>query len=280
MRAFTLIGCAILVLGLAASAWALEEAGRVTELRGSVQATHSNGQMEALKPNAAVYIGDKIATGPTGRVRILFLDDSVLTLSAKTRIEINQLVYKPKENLRSSVFSLFEGTLKAAVGGWFSDSTSETQWQLRTPTAVAGVRGTSLVGQVNSNGSSTFTGLSGLVSVTALVDANGKIVMLQPNFFTVVKPGGVPSNPTLLDAAALQALLESLLFPENPLDPWDDSVWESQGLHETQIFLTPEALALLMAAITDQTGNYDNPADWVFQEPPAMTSVSIHIKLP
>jgi len=280
MKAITMFGCLALILGLAVPAWALDEAGRVTEVQGTVQALHNDGQADLLKLNAKVYVGDRIQTGPSGRVTMLFLDDSVLTLAPKTKIEINSLVYKPKENLRNSVFSLVEGKLKAVVGGWFSETGQETQWQLRTPTAVAGVRGTSLVAEVGGNGGSTFAGLSGVIGVTALVDAQGHIVALQANYYMVVPPGGMPSQATVLDAAALQALLDSLQFTDTSLDQRDDGVWEGQGLHLTQLYLTPEALAVLMGEVLGQGGSFDNPGDVVFQEPAALTTIKLHVVIP
>jgi len=280
MKAITTLGCLALILGLAVPAWALDEAGRVTEVQGTVQALHSDGQADLLKLNAKVYVGDRIQTGPSGRVTILFLDDSVLTLAPKTKIEINSLVYKPKENLRSSVFSLVEGKLKAVVGGWFSETGQETQWQLRTPTAVAGVRGCSLVAEVGGDGGSTFAGLSGVVAVTALVDAQGHVLALQANYFVVVPPGGLPGQATVLDAAALQALLKDLQFTDTSLDQRDGEVWEGQGLHLTQLYLTPEALAVLMGEVLAREGSLDNPAEVVFQEPAAMTTVKLHVILP
>ncbi len=280
MKAITILGCLALALGLAVPAWALDPAGRVTEIKGTVQALHSDGRADILKLNAAVYVGDRIQTGPSGRVTMLFLDDSVLTLASKTKIEINALVYKPKENLRSSVFSLVQGKLKAAVGGWFSGTGEETQWQLRTPTAVAGVRGTSFVAEVGSDGGSAFAGLSGVIAIMALVDAEGHIVLLQANYYIVVPPGGLPSGATLLDAAALQALLDDLQFPDTSLDQRDGEVWDGQGLHLTLLYLTPEALALLMAEISGQEDSFDNPGDVVFQEPPNMTEVKLHVIVP
>jgi hypothetical protein len=280
MKTITILGGLALILGLAVPAWALDEAGRVTEVQGTVQALHSDGQADILKLNAKVYVGDRIQTGPSGRVTMLFLDDSVLTLASKTKIEINSLVYKPKENLRCSVFSLVEGKLKAAVGGWFSETGQENQWQLRTPTAVAGVRGTSLVAEVGGNGASSFAGLSGVVAVSALVDAQGHIVALQANNFVVVPPGGLPGQATVLDAAALQALLDEFQFTNDSQDQRDDGVWEAKGLHLTQLYLTPEALGTMMGDILGQGDDFDNPADVIFQEPAAMTTMEIHVVLP
>jgi len=286
MKAMKMFGCLALVLGLMVSALparALEEAGRVTEIEGTVQAVHADGQSDLLKLDAKVYVGDRVQTGPKGKARVLLRDDSLLTLASNTRIEINELVYKPQQNLRSSVFSLFEGKMMSVVGGWFSGAEEKSHWEVRTPTAVAGVRGTTLVTEVQGSGKdarSTFAGLSGLIGVRALADAQGRIISLQPNYFTTVPAGSLASDAAVLDPAMLQELLAGFEFSENSLDQRGDQVRQSQGVQSTMIYLTPEALAMLLGEVLSEEGQWDNPADLIFNEPPDLTSVKIRIQMP
>src|SRR4030042_4202170 len=287
MKVLTSLGCLTLAvaLGLASGpARALEPAGTVAEIEGSAQATHTDGQSEALALNATVYVGDRIATGPRSRVSLLLQDDSLLTLAPGTKLEINELVYKPQQSLRRSVFSLVQGSMMAVVGGWFSSSVEEAQWEVRPPTAVAGVRGSSLVADVQNTGgrsTSTVASLGGLIGVQALVDPTGKIVLLQPNYFTVVPQGGLPSDAQMLDADMLQELLNSLIFSQSALDQRGDQFRNTQGLQATTIYLTPEALASLLGVVLSQgTTHWEDPSQVIFQEPAPLTPVSIRVVMP
>lgn len=285
MRFFRILGGLALGLGLALAAAAPraeELAGKVTEVEGAVQALHPDGRAEPLALNAPVYLGDRISTATKSRVCILLNDDSLITLGPNTKLEINALVYKPRQS-RSSIFSLVQGSLMAVVGGWFSAEAGEAQWEVRTPTAVAGVRGSSLVVDVPDEGqkpSTTVAGLGGLIGVQALVDPSGKIVLLQPNFFTVVPEGGPPGDAQILDAAMLQDLLSDFNFTLSSLDQRGDDFRNSQGVQATTVYLTPQALASLLGLGLSDQMNFGDPSQLIFQEPPALTPVRIRVIMP
>ena len=283
MKVWSGFGCLVLALGLVLASGpvrGLETAGTVTEIEGQAQATHTDGQSESLALNAPVYLGDRLSTGPQSRVSILLQDDSLLTLAPGTRLEINELVYKPQQNRRSSVFSLVQGSLMAVVGGWFGTSAEESQWEVRTPTAVAGVRGSSLVVDVPNPRATTVAGLSGLIGVQALVDPTGKITLLQPNYFTVVPQGGLPSGAQVMNEALLRQLLEGFTFSQSSLDLRGNEFRDSQGMQVTTIYLTPEALANLLGVALPQGTNWEDPSQIIFQEPAPFTPVKIRVVIP
>jgi hypothetical protein len=113
------------------------------------------------------------------------------------------------------------------------------------------------------------------------VDPTGKIVLLQPNYFTVVPQGGLPSGAQLLDDAMLQELLSGFSFSQWSLDLRGNDFRNSQGLQATTIYLTPEALASLLGVVLSQgTTHWEDPSQVIFQEPAPLTPVSIRVVMP
>ncbi len=146
-RALTTIMAALTAAALALSlfaanfARAAEAVGEVTEVTGTVEVIRTSGSAkEKAKYKLPIYAGDEVATGGDGRVKIHLTDDSVLALSPGTRMRVDSHVVKTQEQARTSTISLLKGTVLTLVGKVFSGSGSN--YEVKTPTAVAGVRGT------------------------------------------------------------------------------------------------------------------------------------------
>ena len=128
------------VLLLADVATALDWVGKITESQGQVSIIRS-GQTLARLGSGGVLPGDEIVTGPSSRAKIWFKDNSQITLSEKSRFKVDALEYNEGVN-RKSVFTLVSGKARALVGGWFSPTTPELQYQIHALSTTAGVRGT------------------------------------------------------------------------------------------------------------------------------------------
>ncbi|GAB4300493.1 MAG: hypothetical protein Kow0090_15990 [Myxococcota bacterium] len=118
-----------------------EPIGRISELYGKASVIRGGSQTEELSYKSRIYQNDRITTGADGRVKILFSDDSVMAIGANTDITITEFIYKPAEKEQKSSFSLLKGKALAFVGRLFR--TAQAKYEIKTPTAVAGVRGTS-----------------------------------------------------------------------------------------------------------------------------------------
>ncbi len=270
----------VLVTGL--SALAAEQAGRITEMEGSVRIMRADGEVEIVGLNSEVYVGDLVQTSRVGRCTILFLDESLLNLSPNTQIKIDEMVYKPEESYRSSIFNLITGTVKGVVGGWFSDDEDLSKYEVKTPTAVAGVRGTSFVATVTTDPdgtrSTTIAGLSGgMIAVWALIDPQGRIY-LMPNQFSIIKEGQLPTNPMIITDDMLRDLMESLIYINTSLEDRAKVVRDTLGMRRVRIYLTPEALANLMQTAMGPANTEDDPSKLIFQEPPPFTPVIIRVQ--
>ncbi|MBA4396318.1 MAG: hypothetical protein C0394_02855 [Syntrophus sp. (in: bacteria)] len=133
LRLVILLGF-MLILGLPFCADAAP-VGKVTYLEGNVDVTPTGGKAQALKLNDPVNLGDILRTKSRSRVEVTFTDGNVLRLAESTRLKVTQ--YAPGEN-QKSYLNLFRGKTQSIVGALKKGS----QYEIHTPTAICGVRGT------------------------------------------------------------------------------------------------------------------------------------------
>jgi len=96
-----------------------------------------------VKLREDVYFKDVIETQVISRAKALFEDDSILTVGENSRVEVNEFIYDPANNQRSTILRLFQGKARALVGKLFAGLGSK--FEVHTPTAVAAARGTYFV---------------------------------------------------------------------------------------------------------------------------------------
>jgi len=130
-RALGLI-CAAGILLCAATAMAKDDVATVVAVRGKTIIDRNKLVLEA-KVKDPVLLVDTISTGDTSRAKLLFVDDSVLTMGEKSKVVIKEFVYS-KEKGGKSIFNLIDGKMKSVVG--------KAGFEVHTPTAVAAARGT------------------------------------------------------------------------------------------------------------------------------------------
>lgn len=137
---FTAIFAALLLA--AGTASAADPIGTASIVQGTAKVRRGGPQAAwaALKPGDAVFQGDRIKT-ENGSVRLIFNDQSSMSLAPRSELELNEFVYKPK-SARRSFFSLWSGKIKAKVSKVLQ---GENDVRVATPTAVAGVRGTEFI---------------------------------------------------------------------------------------------------------------------------------------
>jgi phage tail protein X len=113
--------------------------GVVTYVAGSASLTPHNGKSKTkLTSNTIVYPGDKLETGPKGRVEIIVNSESVMRLGENTRLVLERF-RQPEKKQKPTSIQCLAGTFWTKVRH-FKDKVS--RFELELPTAVAGVHGT------------------------------------------------------------------------------------------------------------------------------------------
>lgn len=115
-----------------------KQVGVVSEMSGSVIAVNQKRVSRKLGEGYPVYLGDKVITGETGKVRLKMIDDAILDLRCYSIMVIE--AYALNTSKSTSILNLLQGSLKKVTGkiGKFTNDV----YQLRTPVANIGVRGT------------------------------------------------------------------------------------------------------------------------------------------
>ena len=115
-----------------------ESIGIVTAVNGQITVISSGGT-QAVVEGTRVFLGDRFETGDNSGVKIIFNDDTLISLGANANFEITEFVYTP--TTRKSLSNLIKGKVKAIIQD-FPGGDSEVEFA--TPNAVAGIKGTTL----------------------------------------------------------------------------------------------------------------------------------------
>jgi hypothetical protein len=209
------------ILALPAPALA---SARVTYLQGTVHSGNTDaGPWQPLQKGMTVTANKFIKTGKKGYVELTLPDRSIVRLAPGTLFEIEESLF-PKNKPRRFSARLFLGKIWARVSQKFGSQSGS--FNTRTPTAVAGVRGTVYDLRAAADNSTDIRVHTGRVAVgPPLVVAGGqKEEISWPQQVTEQKweeiilgklqklhiaPDGKPGTPTSFD-------------PEIEKDEWTD----------------------------------------------------------
>lgn len=121
---------------------------------------------EATSGGKTLVMGDKLAvgadvrTGANGRVRLRFVDGSMLVVSDASQVRIEQFDRSTASAGRAAVMLLDVGLVGQKV-----TPSANGSWKVRTPTAVTAVRGTEFTVEVDSEQQTAVNVQSGRVDV-------------------------------------------------------------------------------------------------------------------
>ena len=191
-----LIWSLIVLAALVQPVWAAERAGEVVSRVGAPEVKRNNA-WGPLAMGDAIEVGDRIRTG-TGRVKVLLLDDTVLTLDQNTEMTISQHLFRPQQKSRQGTFTLWSGRIKALVGSFLGES----DVRIKTPTAVAGVRGTHFVVEVVPEKAADAEGASGTGS------GYSRVTVLEGKVILENEAGKLELDKSMLGALGLGGIVE------------------------------------------------------------------------
>lgn len=99
-----------------------------------------------VKLNDNVSMGDIVRTKSDGKAEITFKDDTTVRLAPETRMKIDEYVFNPDNSRKTGALGLFRGKVRAVVSktkaGIIPVGISSSSFNINTPTAIAGVKGT------------------------------------------------------------------------------------------------------------------------------------------
>lgn len=130
----------ILLLVSQSKTWAEELHGIFMVVKGAVDVESKKTGKFKAKVSSKVYAGDTVTTGADGRGKIVMSDRNVLNVSPGTKFTINKYENDSTTGVKNVDIDLSQGKLRSNVEQKYDGEKS--QFLIKTPTAVAGVRGT------------------------------------------------------------------------------------------------------------------------------------------
>lgn len=199
MRVAALIAGLLLV----GNAWA--NIGSVTELTGSAQIKRGK-QVIPVAKGTVVEQNDTVET-KNGKVKIIFKDDTQVSVTEHSSLVIDDFVYDPKAGTGKLGLKAASGTVRYVSGAIAKDPKNVN---IKTPTASIAVRGTDFVMSVNEIGSSMIilmpscdwesSALKGLTCSSGKIDVESGpmlVTMDRPYQATLVETAGAPPTPPI-----------------------------------------------------------------------------------
>jgi hypothetical protein len=192
-----------LILVLGGFAQAKDEAGSVVALKGRAAIERQKKSLDA-KIKDTIFMNDIITTFDASRVKMLFLDDSVLTLGEKSKVSVKEFV-QGKGKGDKSIFNLIDGKMRSVVG--------RAGFEIHTPTAVAAARGTIILtetGVMNGKKFSTFIAYEGEFCVESIdPKIPGKACLKPGMMITLIEGEPVGETVRPSDAQIFQLLMNT-----------------------------------------------------------------------
>ena len=121
-----------------------------------------NGKAIALQKNDALLKGDVISTAEGGKLEIIFADGTNFQIGGEARMSLDDFSFDATTSKGLQILSILHGAFSYASGLVAKDDPSNVT--LRTPIGEIGIRGTKVVGEINSeDATASITILEGRV---------------------------------------------------------------------------------------------------------------------
>lgn len=178
----------------------------VTAVNGNVRFRGADNRFQTLKANDQLTGGETVLTGPGSSAAYRFADGTTLTQQASSKLGFGRLAAYGKTGMISTELSLEAGRLEASAARQMSPAGG---FSVRTPVAVAGLRGTGFRLNVAEDGKR----MSNEVTEGAVaISAQGRAVEVKGGFGTYAEAGKPPAPArALLPAPDLSALPAKVL---------------------------------------------------------------------
>ena len=128
-------------LGMAA-----QVAGTVVNLSGPLMARKADGAVKVLAVKSEVEQGDTLVSERNTYAQIRFVDNSEITLKPNTTFRVEAFAFEQdKPASDSASFTLVKGGLRSVTG--LLGKRNRERFQLKTPSATIGIRGTTFTAE-------------------------------------------------------------------------------------------------------------------------------------
>lgn len=188
MRYLAFLGAALCGAALfAAPAAAQTHIGAAVAVRNQVTSVPQGGAQRTLATGNQIFQNESISTSANGVAQLMFTDQTTLSIGPRSQVTLDRYVYDPNRSAGDVAVSFSQGAMRFVSGTQASSS-----YQVRTPVATIGVRGT-IVDLLMLDGRMFAILDEGAVIFTL---ANGQTILLdQPGMAIEFFSNGGTSTP-------------------------------------------------------------------------------------
>jgi len=164
-------------------------------VKGDIKISSKAGKTEPAKVGTKVTEGDTVQAGHDSRAKIVMADKNVFNISPDTKMVIEKS--QSNGNSKNVELKVEFGKVRASVEQKYDGDKSN--FNIRTPTAVAGVRGTDFM-----------MGYDSKTRISQIVTFSGMVAVGQPG------PGGTIASPVYVPPGHMTQVSDVTKPPEAP----------------------------------------------------------------
>lgn len=201
----TLLVAFFIIFSISFSASADPMHGIFMVVKGDVSVSNSKQQKQKVKVGDKVFPGDVVESAVDARAKIVMSDRNVINISPETKLEIKK--YENDGNSKNVEMNLLQGKVRNNVEQKYDGE--KNKFLIKTPTAVAGVRGTQFFTSFDPATKITaVVTLRGAVSLAPINTNSGNIkpVIVQKGESTTMAPGSSPEAPKAVPKEELKKI--------------------------------------------------------------------------
>lgn len=161
------------------------QVGFVIAKSGTVSITSQGEGTRAASLRLPVLPNDALRTGPNSALKVLFDDNTILSVSENTQMAIAEYSFDPSTASRTTIFSLVQGKLKVLVPDFYA--ATDSRFEIKTPTVVTIAHGTEYVVWTVEENDVTLTGIA-VVAGAVEVTKKGQTVTVPAGNFLMATP--------------------------------------------------------------------------------------------
>ena len=200
------------ILIVPAAGYAEEDVGIMVALKGRAEIQRENRKIEAAV-KGSILLQDTVQTKAASRAKMLFRDDSILTLGENSRVVVKDYLYAEGKKKGKTVFNLMDGKLRSLVGN--------NEFEVHTPTVVVAARGTYFITWTEIEEGVPVSGVAvieGVVEMWSINTAIKGVVKIERGMMskgamnkapTPVMPAPATLMKELIEATELQGIPEA-----------------------------------------------------------------------
>lgn len=172
--------------------------GVFTVVKGKVEVQRAGKKRSrAVRVGTKVYPKDTIISAKNSRAKVVMVDENILNISPNSKLEITEYEYDKSNNKKKVMLNLMYGKVRSTVNQKYDGE--KNVYRVKTPSAVAGVRGTDfLVNFNNRSRQSQIVTFEGQVQVGAGLNPAGALINpipVNPGQYTTASPQRPPVPP-------------------------------------------------------------------------------------